>query len=272
MAMLILIRGAGEMASGVAYRLHRAGLKVVMTELPQPLAVRRWVCFSEAVYEGQWTVEGIEARRVKDPTDTLKILQVMAKGVIPILIDPEGEAISALHPTVVIDARMLKKPVELIPQRVNLIIGLGPGFTAGKNCHAAIETNRGHTLGRVYWEGSPQADTGIPDAVGSVREQRVLRAPAAGSFQPKASIGDHIEAGQLIAEVNGQPILAPFKGVLRGLLREGIEVPQNLKVGDLDPRDDPAYCSLISDKALAIGGAALEAILSKPNLRPHLWT
>ncbi|PWH18699.1 MAG: EF2563 family selenium-dependent molybdenum hydroxylase system protein [Anaerolineae bacterium] len=272
MAMLILIRGAGEMASGIAYRLHRAGLKVIMTELPQPLAVRRWVCFSEAVYEGQCTVEGIEARRVKDPTDSLKILQVMAKGIIPVLIDPEGESIAALHPTVVIDARMLKKPVELIPQRINLIIGLGPGFTAGKNCHAAIETNRGHTLGRVYWEGSPQADTGIPDAVGSVREKRVLRAPANGIFQPKASIGDHIEEGQIIAEVNGHSIVAPFKGVLRGLLREGIEVSQNLKVGDLDPRDDASYCSLISDKALAIGGAALEAILSRPNLRPHLWT
>ncbi|MCS6907518.1 MAG: selenium-dependent molybdenum cofactor biosynthesis protein YqeB [Anaerolineales bacterium] len=271
MAALILIRGAGEMASGVAYRLHRAGLRVVMTELPQPLAVRRWVCFSEAVYEGQWTVEGIEARRVKNPTDTLKILQVMAKGVIPVLIDPEGESISALHPTVVVDARMLKQPVELIPQRVSLIIGLGPGFTAGKNCHAAIETNRGHTLGRVYWEGSPQADTGIPDAVGSIREQRVLRAPVGGIFLPKASIGDSVEAGEVIAEVNGRPIIAPFKGVVRGLLRAGMEVTPNLKVGDLDPRNDPSYCSLISDKALAIGGAVLEAILSKPNLRPHLW-
>ncbi len=272
MATLIIIRGAGEMASGVAYRLHRAGLKVVMTELPQPLAVRRLVCFSEAVYEGQCTVEGIEARRVKDPTDTLKILQVMAKGIIPVLIDPEGESIPALHPTVVIDARMLKKPVELIPTRVNLIIGLGPGFTAGKNCHAAIETNRGHTLGRVYWEGSPQADTGIPDAVGSVREKRVLRAPTNGILKTNAAIGDHIEEGQVIAEVNGQAIIAPFEGVLRGLLRDGLEVSQNLKVGDLDPRNDPSYCSLVSDKALAIGGAALEAILSKANLRPHLWS
>ncbi len=270
--MLILIRGAGEMASGVAYRLHRAGLRVVMTELPQPLAVRRLVCFSEAVYEGQCSVEGIEARCVKDPTDTLKILQVMAKGIIPVLIDPEGESIPALHPTVVVDARMLKKAVELIPQRVNLIIGLGPGFTAGKNCHAAVETNRGHTLGRVYWEGSPQADTGIPDAVGSVREQRVLRAPSDGIFHPQAAIGEHIETGQVIAEVNGQPIVAPFKGVLRGLLRPGVKVSQNLKVGDLDPRNDPSYCSLVSDKALAIGGGVLEAILSKPNLRPHLWT
>ncbi len=271
MATLIIIRGAGEMASGVAYRLHRAGLKIVMTELPQPLAVRRWVCFSEAVYEGQCTVEGIEARRVKDPTDTLKILQVMAKGIIPVLIDPDGESIPALHPTVVVDARMLKKAIELIPTRVNLIIGLGPGFTAGKNCHAAIETHRGHTLGRVYWEGSPLADTGIPDAVGSVREKRVLRAPTNGVLTPKASIGEHIEAEQVVAEVNGQPIVAPFKGVLRGMLREGLQVTQNLKVGDLDPRDDPAFCSLISDKALAIGGAVLEAILSKPNLRPYLW-
>jgi xanthine dehydrogenase accessory factor len=272
MTTLIIIRGAGEMASGVAYRLYRAGLKVIMTELPQPLAVRRSVCFSEAVYDTQCAVEGITARLVKDPTDTLKILQVLSKGFIPVLIDPQGESIPALHPTVVVDARMLKSEVELIQTRINLIIGLGPGFTAGKNCHAAIETNRGHTLGRVYWDGAPLADTGIPDVVGSQREQRVLRAPQDGLFHPQANIGEHLEAGQVVALVNDQPITAPFSGVLRGILREGITVHQNLKVGDLDPRDDPRYCTLISDKALAIGGAVLEAILSKPNLRPHLWT
>ncbi len=272
MAMLIIIRGAGELASGVAFRLHKVGLKVIMTELEKPLAVRRFVSFSEAVYESQWTIEGITAKLVKDPTDTLKILQVMSKGVIPVLIDPQGESIGALHPTVVIDARMLKQNVELIPQRVNLIIGLGPGFIAGKNCHVAIETNRGHTLGRVYWEGAPMADTGIPDVMGTQREKRVLRAPRDGIFYPKVNITDHVESGKLVAQVDDQPIHAPFAGVVRGILREGTSVTQNLKVGDIDPRDDARYCTLVSDKAMAIGGAVLEAILSKPNLRPYLWS
>lgn len=272
MAMLTLIRGAGEMASGIAYRLHHAGLKAIMTELEKPLAVRRLVSFSEAVYEGQWTIEGITAKLVKDPTDTFKVLQVMSKGFIPVLIDPAGESISSLHPTVVVDARMLKQNVELIPQRINLIIGLGPGFIAGKNCHAAIETNRGHTLGRVYWDGSPMADTGIPDSVGVQREQRVLRAPINGVFHPRVNITDHVAPNQLVALVEDQPIIAPFAGVVRGLLREGTPVLKNLKVGDIDPRDDPHFCTLVSDKAMAIGGSVLEAILSKPNLRPYLWT
>ena len=269
--MLILIRGAGELASGIVYRLNHAGLKVILTELEKPLAIRRTVAFSEAVYEGQWTIEGISAKLVKDPTDTLKVLQVMAKGIIPVLIDPQGEAITSLHPTVLVDARMLKQTVELIPTRINLIIGLGPGYVTGKNCHAAIETQRGHTLGRIYWEGAPLADTKVPDSVGEYREQRVLRAPVNGIFHPQVNIADHVETGQLIALVEDQPLVAAFPGVVRGLLRDGFYVTQNLKIGDIDPRDNPQYCSLISDKALAIGGAVLEAILSKPNLRPYLW-
>ncbi|MGB9673866.1 MAG: molybdenum hydroxylase, partial [Anaerolineales bacterium] len=153
-----------------------------------------------------------------------------------------------------------------------LIIGLGPGFIAGKNCHAAIETNRGHTLGRVYWEGSPLADTGIPDSVGVYREQRVLRSPIDGVIHPQVNITDHVEPNQVVALVEDQPIHAPFAGVVRGILREGTQVTKNLKVGDIDPRDNPQYCTLISDKALAVGGAALEAILTKTNLRPHLWS
>jgi len=270
--MIVLILGGGDLASGVAFRLHRAGFKVVISELPQPLTVRRKAAFAQAVYDGETSVEGITARRVSDPSDNLRIIQVLAKGHLPVLVDPHSTAIASLHPTVVVDARMLKRPVPLPETRVNLLIGLGPGFEAPLNCHAAIETRRGHTLGRVYWQGRPAADSGLPDPVGGHEADRVLRAPLSGELHALADIGDHLDAGQPVAEVGGQTVTTPFSGVLRGLLYPGLHVTAGMKIGDLDPRDDPALCSLISDKALAVGGAVLEAILSRPNLRPHLWS
>lgn len=269
---MILIRGGGDLASGVALRLHRVGLRVVITEIAQPLAVRRLTCFAEAIYRGQFAVEGVAARLCKDPADTLTILMTLSKGQIPILIDPQGESITHLHPTAVVDARMLKRPLELDPRRVALLIGLGPGFEGGVNCHAVVETQRGHTMGRVLWQGKPEPDSGFPDGVAGIDSARVLRAPVDGIFQPFAEIGAHVEAGQPIAEVAGQPILAPFPGVLRGLLYPGLTVRRGLKVGDIDPRDDPHYCSMVSDKSLAVGGGVLEAILTRPNVRAHLWT
>jgi xanthine dehydrogenase accessory factor len=269
--MIVLIRGGGDLASGVALRLQHVGLKVVISELPQPLAVRRFVSFSEAIYIGECTVEGVTARLVKDPTDTLRVLQIFAKNQIPVLIDPQGEAVKYLHPTVLVDARMLKQRAELIPTRVQLIIGLGPGFVVGENCHAVIETKRGHMLGRVLWQGEAEADTGQPEAVAEHRAERVLRAPVDGILQTHAEICDHLESGQPVAEVNGQTINAPFSGILRGLLRSGLEVHKGMKIGDVDPRNDPHFCRLISEKSLAIGGGVLEAILSRVELRPLLW-
>ena len=269
--MIVLVRGGGDLASGVALRLHRAGLRVVITELPQPLAIRRRVSFAEAVYNGECSVEEINARLVKDPTDTLRVLQIFAKNQIPVLIDPPGEAIKSLHPSVVVDGRMLKKRAELIPTVVKLIIGLGPGFVAGENCHAVIETKRGHTLGRVIWKGESEIDSGIPESVDARQAERVLRAPQAGILVTQAEIGDHLEAGQTVAVVNGKEVIAPFKGVLRGLLHPGFEVWAGLKIGDVDPRDNPQHCTLVSDKSLAVGGGVLEAILSRTDLRPHLW-
>jgi xanthine dehydrogenase accessory factor len=271
MAIHVLIRGGGDLASGVALRLFRAGIRVMITELPQPLAVRRKVCFAEAVYSGETTVEGVSAKRVQDPGDSLGVLMTFSKGKIPVLIDPEAKAIALLHPSVIVDARMLKRPVELDPNVVPLIVGLGPGFTAGVNCHAAVETNRGHFMGRVYWQGAPQPDTGVPEGVAGRSAERVLRAPEDGSLQAHAEIGDHLDEGQLAAEVSGAPLVAPFAGVLRGLLHPGAPVTRGMKVGDVDPRDDPRICSLVSDKALAVGGGVLEAILSKVELRRHLW-
>jgi xanthine dehydrogenase accessory factor len=268
MASIILIRGGGDLATGVALRLIRSGLRVVITELPQPLAVRRTVAFAEAIYSGEITIEGLTGRAVTDPTDTLRILNILSKQQIPVLVDPDCTAAKILHASVVVDGRMTKRPPEAIGYSPVLYIGLGPGFLAGENCQAAIETHRSHTLGRVYWRGGPDPDTGRPDG----NTQRVLRAPADGELIGHAEICQHLETGQVIAEVAGQTVTVPFPGILRGLLHSGLTVTQGLKIGDVDPRDDPRLCQLVSDKALSIGGGVLEAILSRPELRGQLWS
>lgn len=262
---IILLRGGGDLASGVALRLHRAGIKLIITELAQPLAVRRAVSFGEAVYEGVHTVEGVTARCV-EPSQLLTSLPV---NEIPVLVDPNADILlSSFYFPVVIDARLLKTPPAPLPQSIPLHIGLGPGFHAGVNCHAVIETRRSHTLGRVYWDGAPQPDSGQPEG----DPRRVLRAPADGVLRAKAKIGDHLEEGQTVAIISDQyPVVSSLKGVLRGLIREGIPVTQGLKIGDVDPRSDPSACYLVSDKALAIGGAALEAVLTRVDIRRKLW-
>lgn len=269
--MVVLIRGGGDLASGVAMRLFHAGLRVVITELAQPLAVRRLVCFSEAVLTGETTVEGIVAR-CADREDSLRILQIFSTGRIPVLVDPEARSTQTLHPSVIVDGRMTKHPPEPLRHTAKLYIGLGPGFIAGENCHAVIETQRGHLLGRVIWKGEALPDTGIPEAITEQNTQRVLRAPCDGILTVFTKIGDHLESGQLVAEVAGQPVYAPIRGVLRGLLRAGTVVGEGIKIGDVDPRDDPALCSLVSEKALAVGGGVLEAILSRPELRSQIWS
>ncbi len=272
MPAIVLVRGGGEQATGAAVRLLRAGLRVVVTELPEPLCVRRTVCFAEAVYAGEVAVEGHVARRVDDPTDTLRILTILGKQQVPVLIDPACTAAKALHPLVIVDGRMRKAPPEPIGYVPALYIGLGPGFEAGVNCQAAIETQRGHTLGRVYWQGGPNPDTGLPEG----DPRRVLRAPAEGVLVAHKEIGDLCEEGELIAEIEtaegSRPaVRSPFKGVLRGLIRPGLRVAQGMKIGDVDPRGNRSYCFLVSDKALAVGGGVLEAILAKPEVRGKLW-
>ncbi len=267
MPATILIRGGGDLASGVAFRLQRAGLNVVITELPQPLAVRRGVSFSEAIYEGQVAIEGVTARAVTDPSDALKILNVLAKRQIPVLVDAACTAAQSLHPLAIVDGRMTKGPPEPLSHHALLYLGLGPGFTAPSNCHAVIETQRGHTLGRVIWDGAALDDTSKPEG----DPRRVLRAPADGVFESNAGIGDHFDPGQPVAVINDEIIAAPFAGVLRGLLRPGFNAAKGMKVGDLDVRDDPSYCFTISDKALAVGGGVLEALLTRPEVRNKLW-
>jgi len=274
MPSIVLIRGGGDLATGVAIRLLRSGLRVVITEIAQPLAVRRSVSFAEAAYAGEITIEGITARRVSDPTDSLRILTILGKQQVPVLVDPDCASAKALHPAVIVDGRMTKRPPEPIGYSPMLYIGLGPGFEAGVNCQAAIETRRGHTLGRVYWRGGPEPDTGAPEG----DPARVLRAPCNGTLIAHKQIGEHCEAGDLIAEIqpptgnHKSEIVSPFKGILRGLIHPSVPVTTGVKLGDVDPRDDPRLCQMVSDKALAVGGGVLEAILSQPELRSRLWT
>jgi xanthine dehydrogenase accessory factor len=273
MPSIILIRGGGDLATGVALRLLRSGLRVVVTELAQPLAVRRTISFAEAVYSGEISVEGYTACRVDDPGDSLRVLSILGRQQVPVLVDPACTAARLLHPAVIVDGRMTKRPPEAIGYSPALYIGLGPGFEAGVNCQAVIETRRGHTLGRVYWRGGPDADTGQPDGDPS----RVLRAPVDGVLLAHKQIGEHCEAGDLIAEIQSpaenqkSAIVSPFPGLLRGLLHPGLTITRGLKIGDIDPRDDPRLCTLVSDKALSIGGGVLEAILSRPEVRSQFW-
>ena len=269
----ILIRGGGDLASGVALRLHRVGLNLIITERPQPLAVRRLVSFGEAVYRGQITVEGLTARRAQNLEETLTVL---SEGQIPVVVDPNLELFATAdpyfpRPITIVDGRMLKTPPEIGIEAAPLVIGLGPGFIAGENCHAAIETNRGHYLGRVLWSGAPQSDTGIPAAVAQHQADRVLRSPADGIFYARVEIGSRVKKGQVIAEVFGKPIIVPFDGVLRGLLHDGLAVERGTKVGDLDPRADLRLARMVSEKSLAIGGGVLEALLTRPEIRAQLW-
>jgi xanthine dehydrogenase accessory factor len=264
---LVLVRGGGDLASGVILRLHHSGFHVVMAELHDPLTVRRLVSFSSAVHLGTFQIEDVEGVLVSSLDAALKVL---ANQKIAIMIDPEASELLSLNPIAVVDARMLKTEVLTDLQEKPMLIGLGPGFTAGKNCHVVIETNRGPYLGRVYWHGSCQEDTQEPEKVMGYSHERVLRSPAKGILHEVAIIGDILHPGDLIATVDGKPVNAPFSGVLRGLVQNGLEVTAGMKIGDIDPRCDPQLCRMVSDKALAIGGGVLEALLSNPEIRMQL--
>ena len=266
---IVLIRGGGDLASGVALRLHRVGMKVLITELEQPLVIRRSVSFAEAVYSKVTQVEEVAGSLVESNSE---IESAWDRGEVPVKIDPECEIISELNKadlkaSIMVDARMTKKPPYLELGSTPFMVGLGPGFTVGENCDAVIETNRGHYLGRVYWLGSAQADTGMPEGFGAQYKDRVLRSPSDGVLYSEREICERLEAGDLIGVVNGQEIRAPINGILRGLLHSGLYVTKGYKIGDLDPRNDPAYCRFVSDKALAIAGGVLEAILSRDSVQ-----
>jgi xanthine dehydrogenase accessory factor len=258
MQNLILVKGGGDIASGVAWRLHRSGFALTLLEISQPTVIRRTVAFASAQYEGEITVEGVTARKAS----LEQVEELLGRGVIPVLTDPEGQSLAQLRPAVLVDAILAKHNLGTKIEDAPLVIALGPGFRAGQDCHAVVETSRGHFLGRVYWQGEAQANTGIPGSVMGHTEDRVLRAPTAGRFSPLVRIGDLVQAGQAVASVGDQPVRAGIAGAVRGLLHEGLQVHSGMKIGDVDPRGKPAHCFSVSDKALAVGGGVLEAILT----------
>ena len=256
--MLVLIRGAGDLASGIALRLCRAHILVVMTDLPRPTAIRRTVCFSQAIPEGRWTVEGVTAVRAETEAD---VTAALTAGQIPVLPDPKAACLAWLRPDAVVDAILAKRNLGTKITDAPVVIGVGPGFTAGTDCHAVIETMRGHDLGRALYRGSALPNTGVPGLLGGFAGERVLRAPRDGVFHPLLAIGAHVRAGDAAGEVDGALMRCTVDGVLRGILPDGTPVTAGMKAGDVDPRDETRYCDSVSDKALAVGGGVLEAIL-----------
>ena len=256
--MRVLIRGAGDLASGIALRLFHAKMEVVMTDLPRPTAIRRTVCFSQAILFGTMTVEDVTAAFAETSEAAVSILK---EKKIPVLADPEAACIAALRPDAVVDAILAKRNLGTKITDAPCVIGVGPGFTAGVDCHACVETMRGHTLGRVITEGSPIPNTNIPGLIGGFAGERVLRAPADGIFRQRLEIGDMVEQNEIAGYVGTEPMRCQISGVLRGLLADGTPVHRGMKAGDVDPRGEVSYCQLVSDKALAIGGGVLEAIL-----------
>ncbi|MGH2537151.1 MAG: selenium-dependent molybdenum cofactor biosynthesis protein YqeB [Candidatus Promineifilaceae bacterium] len=261
---LTVVRGGGDLATGVVYRLRAAGMPVIVLELARPLAVRRRVALATAALEGEIDVEGLIGRRVGSAQEALRLA---TGGVVPVLVAPEwpdwDAAAGGRSPVrVLVDARLAKRNIDTRIEQAPLVIGLGPGFTAGRDCHAVVETLRGHRLGRVIWQGSAAADTGTPGRVAGKIAERVLRSPVAGQVDWDVEIGDRVAASQELGTVGGARLCAPFAGVVRGLIAPGIQVEAGLKIGDLDPRADPSAAFTISDKALAVGGGVLEGVLT----------
>ncbi len=254
----VLIRGGGDLATGVAWRLTRAGFRVCMTEVEYPTSIRREVSFSEAIYDGVKEVEGITAYRV---TEVEEFDRIWKKNGIPVIVDPSGNTVDVLNPEVVVDAIMAKKNTGTSIDDALVVIALGPGFVAGKDVHAVIETNRGHNLGKVILNGSAERNTGIPGNIGGYTVERVLRSPKDGIFESDMRIGDFVKKGEIVGKVSRVDVISKIDGVLRGLIRPGIKVRKGMKVGDVDPRGVREYCFTISDKSRAVAGGVLEAVM-----------
>lgn len=258
---IIAIKGAGDLASGIALRLWRSGYHVIFSELPVPLCIRRTIAFSSAVFDGSATVENAEGILIKSIAEAESIWE---QNKLPVIVDETAEQILSLKPDVLIDARIIKTwRDDTHLTDAPLVIGMGPGFTAGENAHCVIETNRGHNLGRVFWTGSAEPDTGIPGTIKGEGIKRVIKAPCDGVFQPSVQIGDSVEAGQTIAKINDTEIQAQLTGIVRGIIYPGINVWKKLKIMDIDPRGNRSHCFTVSDKATALGGGVLEAILTR---------
>ena len=260
--MFALIRGAGDLASGIALRLWHSGFDVVMTDVEHPTCIRRTVSFAEAIAKGRADVEDVSAQRAENITHARELLK---RDILPVFVDPDCLCRHELKPDIIIDAILAKRNLGTKITDAPIVIGVGPGFTAGVDCHAVVETMRGHTLGRVYYQGCALPNTNIPGRIGGFAGERVLRAPADGIFKGTRRIGDLVEAGDVVGTVNGESVTAAIGGVLRGLLADGAVVHKGMKAGDVDPRGIKDYCYTVSDKALSVAGGVLEAAL-------HLYT
>lgn len=264
--MKILIKGAGDLATGIASRLYHSGHQLLMTEIAVPLTVRRMVSLSRAVYEKEAAVEDMKGILVSSMEEAEKVL---GAGDIPVIIDERAEVAGEFHPDVIIDAILAKKNLGTKITDAPFVIGVGPGFTAGEDCHCVVETKRGHTLGTAIYEGSAIPNTGVPGNVGGYTIERLIRAAAPGEMVPLAAIGDVVKKGQAVAVTGGKEVYAQMDGIVRGMLQSGVMVSENLKIGDIDARCEIDHCFTISDKARSVGGGVLEAVTRFEHMRGH---
>lgn len=260
--MLVVIKGAGDLASGIAHRLKKSGLDVVMTEISNPTTVRRTVAFSQAIFDTEVLIEGIKGVKVSNTNEVYRVIQ---EGNIPIIVDEKAEIINALKPQVVVDAIIAKKNIGTSIDDAPIVIGVGPGFEAGVDCNLVVETKRGHYLGKVIESGTAIPNTGVPGNIGGYTKERIIRASNDGIIKPVVSIGDFVNKGQVVAYIDGVEVLAEIDGIVRGMLQNGIKVFKGMKSGDIDPRCERNHCFTISDKARSIGGGVLEAIMYMNN-------
>ncbi|NFT05757.1 MULTISPECIES: selenium-dependent molybdenum cofactor biosynthesis protein YqeB [Clostridium] len=261
---MIVIKGAGDLATGVATRLKRCGFDIVMTEISQPTTVRRTVAFSQVVYDKKVEVEGITAVLASNKEDINKIVE---EGRVAVLVDEKAKIINEIKPEIIIDAIIAKKNLGTKIDDANIVIALGPGFTAGIDCHCVIETKRGHYLGKAIYKGSAIPNTGVPGEVGGFSKERIIRATTDGKILPVSNIGDYVKKGDIVAYVNETPVFAKLDGIVRGMLQKDVSVFKGMKSGDIDPRCEKNHCFTISDKARSIGGGVLEAILHLSNFK-----
>ena len=255
---LIIIRGAGDLATAVAIRLHNSGFRVICLETDKPTVIRRTVSFAQAVFDGKACVEGVSARLVSiDDID-----KAFSEDAIPVIVDPSGESIRTLRPAVLIDAIIAKKNLGTSKDMAPFTVALGPGFVAGEDVDCVIETARGHNLARLIYSGSAAPNTGIPGNIEGFTSERVIHSPCSGTFHAVRNIGDIVSKGDVIAKVGDTPVCATIDGMIRGLLHDGIDVPEHFKIADIDPRGSRANYLTCSDKARALGGAVLEAVMN----------
>ena len=261
---IAVVRGGGDLGSGVAHALHKSGFKVLILEVAQPKTIRRKVSFAQAVFDGHTIVEGIKAVKAATKQD---IDEIWNQDCIPVCVDPEARLLKEVKADVVIDALLAKQNIGMRRNMAPLTIALGPGFQAGKDVDIVIETNRGHNLGRLIYDGYAESNTGIPGSINGYTEQRVLRAPCDGHISARLNIGDEVNKGEIICYIDNQPVQAAIDGIIRGLIMNNLQVTKDSKIGDIDPRGIKEYCFTISDKARTIAGAVLEAILSMQAMR-----